>query len=100
MKTLLGKDCKSAYKEFSDFFNFFERLKKYGLAATEHGARLLPMDVWSPQDLSSIWKSLNTGSGARRNGNNHFCHLCPCIFLSPDVLHARKRTRKDATIGA
>ena len=40
MKTLLGKDCKSSYKEFSDFFNFFERLKKYGLAATEHGARL------------------------------------------------------------
>jgi len=58
MKTLLGKDCKSAYKEFADFFFFFERLKRYGLAASEYGPRLLPMDVWSPQDLSSIWKSL------------------------------------------
>jgi hypothetical protein len=23
MKTLLGKDCKAAYKEFTDFFTFF-----------------------------------------------------------------------------
>jgi hypothetical protein len=36
------------------------------------------MDVWSPQDLSSIWKCLNTGSGARMNGNKHFCHLFAC----------------------
>ncbi len=31
MKSLLGKDCKRAYKEFADFFKFFERVKKYGL---------------------------------------------------------------------
>jgi hypothetical protein len=36
------------------------------------------MHLWSPQDLSSVWKSLNTGGGARKNGNKHFCHLCLC----------------------
>jgi len=78
MKSLLGKDCKAAYKEFADFFLFFERLKKYGLPESKLGPRILPMEGWSPQDLSSIWKSLNTGSGAKKNGNNHFCHVCPC----------------------
>jgi hypothetical protein len=78
MKSLLGKDCKDAYKEFSDFFLFFECLQKYGLAESELGPAIMPMHIWSPQDLSSVWKSLNTGGGARKNGNNHFCHLCPC----------------------
>ncbi len=27
--------------------------------------------------MSSVWKSLNTGSSAK-NGAKHFCHLCPC----------------------
>jgi len=78
MKALLGKDCKTAYKEFTDFFQFFERLKKYGLPESALGPRIKPMEIWSPQDLSSIWKSLNTGGGAKKNGNNHFCHVCPC----------------------
>jgi hypothetical protein len=78
MKSLIGKDSKVAYKEFSDFFRFFERLKKHGLPASDLGPAILPMDIWSPQDLSSIWKCLNTGSGARKNGNTHFCHICAC----------------------
>ncbi len=78
MKSLIGKDSKTAYKEFSDFFLFFERLKKYGMPASELGPAIMPMEIWSPQDLSSIWKCLNTGSGARKNGTTHFCHLCPC----------------------
>jgi hypothetical protein len=78
LKSLLGKDCKTAYKEFSDFFLFFEQLKKYGLPESALGPRIMPMEIWSPQDLSSVWKSLNTGGGARKNGTNHFCHLCPC----------------------
>jgi hypothetical protein len=77
-KSLLGKDCKHAYKEFGDFFQFFERLKREGLPESQYGPRLFAMDVWSPQDLSSIWKSLNTGSGARKQGNTYFCHVCPC----------------------
>jgi hypothetical protein len=35
LKSLLGKDCKSAYREFSNFFLFFERLKSNGLPETE-----------------------------------------------------------------
>lgn len=64
MKSLLGKDSKTAYKEFSDFFSFFDKLQKEGLAASDLGPRILPVTVWSPQDLSSVWKCLGTGSGA------------------------------------
>jgi hypothetical protein len=75
---LLGKDCKNANREFTDFFRFFEKLKRQGLPESEYGQQLLAMDVWSLQDLSSIWKSLNTGSGVRKDGNTNFCHVCPC----------------------
>jgi hypothetical protein len=85
IKSLIGKDSKKAYKEFADFFKFFENVKRFGLPASEVGQQLMPMDVWSPQDLSSIWKCLNTGSGARKNGNNHFCHLCACC--GNDIVH-------------
>jgi hypothetical protein len=78
LKSLVRKDSKPAYKEFSDFFSFFEKLQKEGLPASEWGPRILPVKVWSPQDLSSIWKCLGTGSGARKNGNTHFCNLCAC----------------------
>jgi len=78
-KSLLGKDCKNAYKELTDFFRSFKRLKREGLPESEFGPRLLfKMDVWSMQHLSSIWKSLNTGSGARKDCNTYFCHVCPC----------------------
>jgi hypothetical protein len=78
MKTLLGKDSKTAYQYFSDIFRFFEQLKADGLPANENGPRIMPVVVWSPQDLSSIWKSLNTGGGARKTGDKHWCHLCAC----------------------
>jgi hypothetical protein len=78
IKSLIGKDSKKAYKEFKDIFKFFENVKKFGLPVSELGPAIMPMDVWSPQDLSSIWKCLNTGSDARENSNKHFCHLCAC----------------------
>jgi hypothetical protein len=78
LKILIGKDCKKAYKEFADFFQFFEQVKRYGLPESEHGPRIMAMDIWSPQDLSSVWKYSSTGSGARKNGKTHFCHLCAC----------------------
>jgi len=78
MQSLIGKDTKSAYQEFVDFFKCFENVKFLGLPASELGPRIMPMDIWSPQDLSTIWKCLNTGSGTRKNGDTHFCHLCPC----------------------
>ncbi len=78
MKSLLGKDSKRAYAEFSDVFKFFDDVMKNGLPANENGPRIMPIIIWSPQDLSSIWKCLNTGSGARKHGTTHWCHLCPC----------------------
>jgi hypothetical protein len=53
-------------------------VKKFGLPASALGPVIMPMDIWSPQVLSSIWKCLNTGSRAQKNGNKHFCHLCAC----------------------
>ncbi len=78
MKTLLGKGSKAAYHEFTDIFKFFENLMKDGLPANDFGPRIMPVMVWSPQDLSSIWKSLNTGGGARKAGTKHWCYLCAC----------------------
>jgi hypothetical protein len=76
LKSLIGKDYKKACKEFADFFRFIEQVKKYDLPASELGPRIMPMDIWSQLDLSSVW--LSTGSGARKNGKTHFCHLCAC----------------------
>jgi len=72
MKSLLGRDCKLAYSEFLDFFLFFECLKKYGLPATELEPAIKPLNVWSLQDLSGIWKTPNTGSGAKKMEINIF----------------------------
>lgn len=84
MKSLIGKDTKEAYAEFSDFFKFFEKVKNEGLPASVHGPRLCKMLVWSSQDMSSLWKCLKTGTGARKKCNSYFCHLCPCN--SKDIL--------------
>ena len=78
MKTLLGKDSQEAYHKFKDAFDFFENVRKEGLLANENGPRVKPLEIWSPQDLSSIWKCLNTGCGAKKTGETHFCHLCAC----------------------
>jgi len=78
LKTLLGRDSKAAYHEFADVFKFFENLMKDGLPANQYGPRIVPIIVWSPQDLSRIWKSLNTGSGTRKAGTRHWCYLCAC----------------------
>lgn len=60
------------------FFKFFEKIMEEGLPESELGPAILPFIVLSSQDLSSMWKCLNTGSGARKNGNTHFCHVCAC----------------------
>ena len=77
MKTLLGKDSQKAYQEFRDVFDFFEKVRK-GLSANENGPTVQPLEIWSPQDLSNIWKCLNTGCGAKKTGKTQFCHLCAC----------------------
>jgi hypothetical protein len=38
----------------------------------------MPVIIWSPQNHYSNWKCLNTGSGAQKYGDKHWCHLYPC----------------------
>ena len=59
-------------------FKFFEMIMADRLPENENGPRIMPLIVWSPQDLSSIWKSLNTGGGTQKSGDKHWCHLCAC----------------------
>jgi len=73
--SMIGKDSKEAYTYFKDFFEFFETAQREGLPAGQYEPRLMPMLVWSPQDLSSIWKRLGTGGGAKKK--------LPPILLSP-----------------
>jgi len=84
LKSLIGRDTKDAYDAFSDFFKFFEMVRDIGIPASEHGPQLQPMIVLSSQDMSSLWKCLKTGTGARKNCNSYFCHVCPCN--SSDIL--------------
>jgi hypothetical protein len=78
MKSLLGKDNKAAYEHFHDVFKFFDDVMANGLSRDGDEPAIQPITIWSPQDLSSIWKCLNTGCGARKHGDKHWCHLCPC----------------------
>ncbi len=80
--SLMGKDSKDAFKQFEGFFKFFEKVREEGFPASELGPAILPIIIWSLQDLSSIWKCLKTGSGARKNGKTHFCHLCACTGVT------------------
>ena len=98
---MIGKDTKDAYMHFKDFFDFFEKVKREGLPAGIYGPRILPMLVWSPQDLSSLWKCLNTGSGAKKNCHSYFCHLCPCssrdiLFFTVGANRCERCIRNDA----
>jgi hypothetical protein len=54
MKTLLGKDSKAAYREFSDVLKFFEKVMVEGLPENIKGPRIMAITVWSPQDLAVI----------------------------------------------
>jgi len=78
LKSLSRKDSKKAYQEFKDVFEFFDNIMKEGIHGNENGPRTMPLTIWSPQDLSSVWKCLNTGCRARKHGDKHWRHLCPC----------------------
>jgi hypothetical protein len=81
VKSLLGKDTEDACKEFSDFF--FERVQREGLAASGLGPRIMPLIVWSPQDLSSRWRCLNKGCVNRK------WRLISATFARAGVINCR-----------
>jgi hypothetical protein len=97
-KTLLGKDSKAAYQEFKDVFSFFDTVMKEGLPGSIHGPQIMPMIIWSSQDLSSVCKSLGTGSGARKSGDTHWCHLCLCTGNTIAHFTMEKIRYVDATL--
>jgi len=79
MKSLIGKDTKKSLIEVCRLYLiFFENLKKHGLLASELGPEIYPAETWIPHDLAIIRKHLNTGCGACKNGDTHFCHSCAC----------------------
>ncbi len=41
----------------------------------------MPIVVWSPQHLHSVWKCLRTGVGARKVCDKHWCHLSQCTGI-------------------
>ncbi len=86
MKSMIGRDCRDSYEHFRDMFAFFDYIMKHGLPESQYGPAIQPIIVWSPQDLSSVWKTLGKGGGAKRR--KHFCHLCPC--LSENILFAKE----------
>ena len=78
LKSLLGKDMKAAYQEFKDLIDFFDKVMQEGIPASKFDPVIKRLNIWSPQDMSSIWKCLNTGCGAKKRNETLFCHLCPC----------------------
>jgi hypothetical protein len=58
------------------FFLFFENIEKFGLPLSELGPHIFLITVKSSQDLSSMWKCLNTGCGARKNRDSPFWNFC------------------------
>jgi hypothetical protein len=74
-KMIFTRDTKSLYKEqFKDCFDFFGRLRDEGLP--EMGIR--PINVSSPQDMSSIWKAIGRGGGCKVK--IYFCYCCATIL--------------------
>jgi hypothetical protein len=45
IQSLLGKDTKDSYSEFSDFFRFFEQVQREGLPQSQHGPRIMPLII-------------------------------------------------------
>ncbi len=67
-----------AFPKFQDAIRLFDKLMVSGIPAHNGHPQIMPIIIWNPQDLSSLWKFPNAGYDARKHGNTHWCHLCPC----------------------
>ena len=70
-----GRDCKALYSDcFQSFFDYFTAgckvEAKFGLP------ELSNFRVLSPQDMSSIWKTVGLGGGCHTK--EYFCYCCSC----------------------
>jgi hypothetical protein len=59
--------------------SIFDNVMAHGLSANKYGLRIMPILMWSPQDLSSLWKCWNNGTGAKKHGDTNWFHLWTCM---------------------
>ena len=84
MKLAYVKDGKEPYElYFRDWFQFVQKLKKYGLPARpDRGWKIVqPVQVCLPQDTSSIQKAIGMGGACK--ACDLFCHACACTSYGP-----------------
>ena len=84
MKLAYVKDGKELYElYFSDWFQFIQKLKKFGLPARpDLGWKVVqPVQVCLSQDTSSIQKAI--GMGGACEACDLFCHACACTSYGP-----------------
>jgi hypothetical protein len=72
-----AKDSKELYDDvFKNFYNYAEKLRIHGMAASDGEPALKPFIATHPQDMKS------TQTVCKRGGNckmkTFFCHLCSC----------------------
>ena len=59
-----AKDKGTMYAEvFSQLYQYTDALQTQGMAASEHGPALHPMDISDPSDLKTIWTTSGGGGG-------------------------------------
>ena len=70
-----GRDCKALYEDcFQAFFDYFNDGCK--VSAQFGLPELSNFRVLSPQDMSSIWKTVGLGGGS--HSKEYFCYCCSC----------------------
>jgi hypothetical protein len=70
-------DSKEIYSDvFREYYDWGERLRKDGLAESELGPKLMPLEVLYCNDLKGTWYLTCKGGGCKNK--TYFCHLCAC----------------------
>jgi hypothetical protein len=72
-----AKDNKHLYEDvFKEYYDWGEKIRREGLAASELGPKLMPFTVTHTPDLKGAWFLSNRGGGCKNK--TFFCHLCAC----------------------
>jgi hypothetical protein len=70
-------DNKHLYEDvFKEYYEWGEKLRLEGLAASSLGPRLMPFLVTHTTDMKATWYLSNKGGGCKTK--TFFCHLCCC----------------------
>jgi hypothetical protein len=72
-----AKDSKELYNDvFKEFYEYSEKLRRFGMEASESEPELKPFIVTHPQDMKSAQTVSNKGGNCKMK--TYFCHLCSC----------------------